>query len=291
MEADDLVFGFVVDGQPRAYPRWIMVAYHVVNDTINEVPVVVAHCEACSGSAAFSPVLDGFGGKALAFQIYGRARGTFSIYDYQSQTVWSPFTGRTLEGHLHPSRMERIPLVVESWENWVKRYPETEVVLASRLMIERREHGRGSGSGMGGGSVAPVFVPSANMDDTRLPYGTLVLGITNPQGDKALAFPLELLETQEGLLKYQFDDRHYLVQNIGGLAVVAFRLSEEQQNNTYHVISENPFSLGDDAGRTWDEFGKSLNGTTEQNDLEAADAYVTEWYEWVSSYPQTEIAD
>ena len=38
MEADDLVFGVVVKGQPRAYPRWVMVAYHVVNDTINDVP-------------------------------------------------------------------------------------------------------------------------------------------------------------------------------------------------------------------------------------------------------------
>ena len=75
-----------------------MVAYHVVNDTINYVPVMVARCEACSGSAAFNPVLDVFGDKALTFQNYGNANGTFNVYDYQAQTAGSPFTGRSTEG-------------------------------------------------------------------------------------------------------------------------------------------------------------------------------------------------
>src|SRR5262245_30457409 len=34
MESTDLVAGVVVNGHPRAYPLWVLVGYHVVNDTI-----------------------------------------------------------------------------------------------------------------------------------------------------------------------------------------------------------------------------------------------------------------
>ena len=283
MEPDDLVFGVVVNEQPLAYPRWVMVAYHVVNDT-------PAHCEACSGSTAFNPVLDGFGDKALTFQIYGNANGTFNVYDYQTQTVWSPFTGRSTEGPMHPTKMDRIPLVLEPWKDWIKRYPDTDVILASRLMIETREHGRGVHSQLGDDFVAPVFAPTANLEDIRLPYGTLIFGITNVQGDQSVAFSLEFLDTQEGLLKYSLAGQDYLLKKVGEFSVVAFRLSEKQRETAFHIVSESPFRLGDEQGSIWDEFGGSVNSGEDRGSLEAADGYFTEWYEWVSSFPQSEIA-
>ena len=126
MEDDDIVAGVVVEGQARAYPQWVLVAYHVVNDTIGNSPVLLAHCEICSGTSSFTPMVEDFEGRTLSFQIHGIAKGTFSVYDYQTQTVWSPFTGRTMEGALHPSRMDRIPLIVEPWGDWKKRFPDTE---------------------------------------------------------------------------------------------------------------------------------------------------------------------
>ena len=290
MDPDDLVFGVVVNGHPRAYPRWVMVAYHVVNDTIKDVPVMMAHCEACSGSAAFNPVLAGFGDKALTFQIYGNANGTFNVYDYQTQTIWSPFTGRTTEGPMHPTKMQRIPLVLEPWKDWIKRYPQTDVVLASRLMIETREHGRGVHSELGDNFVAPVFAPTANLEDTRLPYGTLIFGITNAQGDHSVAFSLEFLDTREGLLKYSLADQDYLLKKVGEFSVVAFRLSEEQRTTPFHLVSESPFRLGDEQGGVWDEFGRAVDTSEDRPDLKTTDGYFTEWYEWVSSYPRSEIA-
>ncbi|MCZ6768810.1 MAG: DUF3179 domain-containing (seleno)protein, partial [Acidobacteria bacterium] len=148
MKAEDLIAGLAVNGQARAYPLWILVAYHVVNDTIQDSPVMLAFCEICSGASSFRPVVDGFEEKSLSFQIHGIARGTFTVYDYQTQTVWSPFTGRTLEGRLHPSRMDRIPLIVETWGDWIKRFPDTDVVFASTKFKER-EHGRGENNLIG----------------------------------------------------------------------------------------------------------------------------------------------
>ncbi len=288
MDDEDIVAGVLVDGKARAYPLWILVAYHVVNDTINEAPVLLAHCEICSGASAFTPVLERFEGRTLSFQIHGIAKGTFSIYDYQTQTVWSPFTGRTFEGTLHPSRMDRIPLVLEPWEDWVKRYPETDVLFASRKFKER-EHGRGEHNQIGAEYLPDGFKNVANMEDTRLKANVLVFGVTNLAGDQSIAFPLDLLEGKE-VMKYEFAKESYLLKKMGGFTVVAFRLQRDQENRTYHQVSPSPFRLADDQGGLWDEFGNAVNETGEKRNLAPADGYMTEWYEWVSGYPESQIA-
>ncbi len=41
---------------------------------------------------------------------------------------------------------------------------------------------------------------------------------------------------------------------------------------------------------SFNEFGKASEEETGRRDLLIADGYLTEWYEWVSSYPASEIA-
>ena len=67
MKDDDIVAGVVVEGQARAYPQWVLVAYHVVNDTIGESPLLLAHCEICSGTSAFDPMVEAFEGQNPEF--------------------------------------------------------------------------------------------------------------------------------------------------------------------------------------------------------------------------------
>ena len=287
MRSEDIIAGVVVDGQARAYPLWIFGNYHVVNDTIGDTPVMLAYCELCSGSAACRPVVEGFEGRTLSFQIHGLARGTFTVYDYQTQTVWSPFTGRTLEGKLHPSRMERIPLMMETWGDWVKQYPDTEVVFASKKLRER-EHMSADHAQVGHPFIPQTFMDMANMSDNRLAANALVFGIANLEGNKSMAFPVEFLEGKQEVVKYPFDNAYYLLKEIGKFGVAAFRLQKDQEDKTYHQASQDPFRLADNEGRVWNEFGKSLNEKGE--DLAVADGYMTEWYEWVTGYPESEIA-
>ncbi len=136
---------------------------------------------------------------------------------------------------MHPTKMGRIPLVLEPWQEWIQRYPDTDVVLASRLMIQTREHGRGVHSELGDSFVAPVFAPTANLEDTRLPYGTLIFGITTTGGDPSVAFPLEFLDTWEGLLKYTLDGQDYLVKK--GWRVFSGGLPQDGLRPAYRTVS------------------------------------------------------
>ena len=58
LRPDDVVVGIVVGRHARAYPWWVLSQYHVVNDTVNRVPVYVGLCEVCSGASAFLPVVN-----------------------------------------------------------------------------------------------------------------------------------------------------------------------------------------------------------------------------------------
>ena len=48
-------------------------------------------------------------------------------------------------------------------------------------------------------------------------------------------------------------------------------------------------SHGDDEGGVWDEFGHTANEGG--GDLLVADGYFTEWYEWVSGWPESQVAN
>ncbi len=116
------------------------------------------------------------------------------------------------------------------------------------------------------------------------------LGVTNLEGDKSIAFPLDLLGKQDQVFKYRFADEHSLLQKIGEFGVVAFRLNEDPEKRTYQQVGDHPFRLGDDSAGLWDEFSKAVNETGNKGDFAVADGYFTEWYEWVSGYPAAEIA-
>jgi hypothetical protein len=290
MEDDDVVFGIVFNEHPRAYPQWVMASWHVVNDTIDESAVLFTHCEACSGSAAFVPVVEAYDGGPLSFQLHGIGHGTFTISDDQTRTVWSPFTGRSFKGVLHPARMNRIPLIVTTWGDWRKRFPDTEVLLASRDIIKSREHGHGKIFTIGYLSprLGRGLSEFANLADKRLEPNELVFGITNSDGSESIAFQLQSLEENEGLLRHTFAGEEYLLAKVSDFAVVALRLRKQEEARVYRQISLRPFRVGDDQGNVWNEFGHS--NEEDGQDLQIANGYLTEWYEWVSHWPETDIA-
>jgi hypothetical protein len=66
-------------------------------------------------------------------------------------------------------------------------------------------------------------------------------------------------------------------------------LYEKQEARLFRQISKLPFRVGDDKGSIWNEFGHDITGGGQG--LQVADGYLTEWYEWVNHWPETEIAN
>ncbi len=70
------------------------------------------------------------------------------------------------------------------------------------------------------------------------------LGVTNLEGDRSIAFPLDLLGKQDQGFKYRFADEYSLLKKIGEFGVVAFRLDEDPEERTYQRLAIIPSDLG-----------------------------------------------
>ncbi|MFC1852088.1 DUF3179 domain-containing (seleno)protein [candidate division CSSED10-310 bacterium] len=284
MQPDDIVIGIVVVGQARAYPWWILSNYHVANDTVvGHTAVYVALCELCSGSAAFSPVLEELVGP-LSFQITGIAAGTFQISDFQTQSQWHPFTGICVGGALAGRRLQRIPSVMTRWELWQRQQPETDVIYASSKM-RQREHGARA-TQIGHPDMFRAAAPGFN--DHRLATNELIYGLRGAREGSGLAFLLRDLKkhdhietTWEGLPVLIFLREDY--------QVMAYVRELETGVLSFDSLGKETLEFRDQTGTIWNMWGEAISGPNAGEKLRPVGGYLTEWYEWATGCLDTEI--
>lgn len=283
MKPDDLVIGVLVAGHARAYPWWIIANYHVVNDTVGDAPVYVALCELCSGAAAFSPIVAELPRRPLTFQITGAASGTFQVSDIQTLSQWHPFSGECVAGSLRGRRLKRIVSVMTRWDKWKKLHPSTEVVYASSRMRTRKHGARPAEMGH-----PNRFQYDVNLDDKRLPTNELVFGVVGTEAGTGLAFPLRALRGKSHV-EVTYQGRPLLILLREDYQVTAFLRQVGDTVLSFEPLPHDASKLRDQAGTVWDQWGRAVAGPSQGEELEAARGYLTEWYEWVSGFPQTRI--
>ncbi len=76
----------------------------------------------------------------------------------------------------------------------------------------------------------------------------------------------------------------------GEYCAFGFERQFEDQVLTFQVHSEQPFQIRDNqSGTIWNESGQAIEGPFQDRRLRPASGYVTEWYEWSTQLPVTEI--
>lgn len=299
MNDRDTVVGVFVGGQARAYPWWIMSNYHVVNDVVGTIPLLVTLCEACSASAAFDARVEGFTAPLdFSSANVGVGFGTFQISDSATGSVWHPFLGISRMGRLKGTRLRRLESKVTTWENWRALYPKTDVVFASDRM-RSREHGMLGSWEMGEPALVGVLATVANLKDKRLPTNAVVYGLIGSVDPGSLgtpkakgrAYPLESLRAPGQVIKDNFEGADVAIVRTSRFGVRAYKTELLGQKLDLNVVSENPVILKDQTGRQFDEWGFQLKDSGHRGELRLSpvNGYVTEWYEWVSAFPSSEI--
>lgn len=138
LEATEPVIGLIVNGKARAYPLRILMWHEIVNDTIGGVPVAVTYCPLCNSAVVFDRRFDD---QVLSFGTTGKLRNSdLVMYDRQTETWWQQFLGEGLIGKYTGETLKTIPARLESYENYVKRAPDGEVLVPSRP--GQRDYGR-----------------------------------------------------------------------------------------------------------------------------------------------------
>ncbi|MCC7196997.1 DUF3179 domain-containing protein [Candidatus Peregrinibacteria bacterium] len=129
---DDLVIGLDFDGWEteddpvKAYPIKILNWHEVVNDFLNESPVVITYCPLCNSAAVYNRMFDG---KVSEFGVSGSLlNNNLVLHDKLTETLWTQLQGYSLVGKSYPQKLVQVPSVVMSWKNWKTSHPQTVVL-------------------------------------------------------------------------------------------------------------------------------------------------------------------
>lgn len=125
---DELVLGVVSGGQSRAYPLNVLTgpAHEIINDTLGGRPIAATWCPLCYNGVVYARRLEG---RTLTFGVSGLLwNQSMVMYDAETNSYWSPWTGRAMQGPLKGTRLEALPGELTTWDAWRSAHPETTVL-------------------------------------------------------------------------------------------------------------------------------------------------------------------
>lgn len=176
-EDDDIVFGIVVNGEARAYPRQIMEVREMVNDTLGGRDLGIPYCTLCGAAQAYFTDELPDGVERPVLRTSGLLiRSNKVMYDITSGSVMDTFRGNAVTGPLAEKnfRMKQASVVTTDWASWKEAHPET-TVLVEELALGRDFDFRNNRDANG-----PIF-PVGNVDP-RLPVHEDIIGAITASG-------------------------------------------------------------------------------------------------------------
>ena len=181
---EDLVFGIVIDGQARAYPKNIMEVHEMVNDTLGGRILAIPYCTLClSAQAYFTDDVEGF--RPLLRTSGLLSRSNKFMYDVTTFSAVDTFTGVAISGPLLDAgvTLNQTTVVTSTWAAWRAAHPDTTII------AEDGGIGRSYLANPLGGrdSAGPIF-PVGDVDP-RLGVHEVVLGVMDADGTP-VAFPV-----------------------------------------------------------------------------------------------------
>ncbi|MCK5433335.1 MAG: DUF3179 domain-containing protein [Gammaproteobacteria bacterium] len=120
------VLGISYHGIIKAYPINILNWHEIVNDQFNEEPVVITFCPLCGSGMAFSASING---KSHTFGVSGLLYNSdVLLYDRQTDSLWSQLMSKAISGPHKGRRLNSLPVIHTTWQDWKTRHPETLVL-------------------------------------------------------------------------------------------------------------------------------------------------------------------
>ena len=185
------IFGVVINGDARAYPKHIMEVHEMVNDTVGGRRIGMAYCTLCGSAQAYYTDIVPTGFDTLELRTSGLlSRSNKVMFDLHTFSVFDTFLGVALSGPLQDEEfeLEMLTVITTTWKEWKETYPETTIVAEDGGIgtIYPLDPLRGRDDD------GPIF-PIGEVDP-RLPVQAQVLGVVTPAG-QAIAFPVDQAQT------------------------------------------------------------------------------------------------
>ena len=182
LRGDAIVFGVVINGEARAYPRQIMEVREMVNDTLGGRDFAMPYCTLCGSAQVWltDNLPNGLGRPVL------RTSGLLSrsnkvMYDLHSKSIFDTFRGTADSGPLLDEgvQLEGHTVVTSTWAAWREEHPDTTVLTEDLALGSNFDFRNGRDAD------GPIF-PIGDVDP-RLAIQEDILGVIQSNG-QPLAF-------------------------------------------------------------------------------------------------------
>lgn len=200
---DAIVDTLVIDGQPRAYVRFITVWHEIVNEIAGGKPIAITYCPLTGSTLVFSGTLAD--GRTTTFGTSGMLyNSNLVMYDRATKSMWPQLTGVAVRGDRKGERLAEIGgAVTTTFGRWKAAFP------GGVVLSKDTGHARAYGTWPYGDydTSSGVMFPVRSSDD-RFPPKKLVVGVR--ANSAALAIP-----------KDEFAARKEANIEVGGRSLVA----------------------------------------------------------------------
>ena len=281
---EDLVIGFVVGNEARAYPHDILDWHEIINDHVAGVNISITYCPLTGTGIGWNREIDG---KVTSFGVSGLLYNSNLIpYDRSTNSNWSQIRLDCVNGALKGREVETFPLVETTWLTWKEMYPSTVVV--STNTGYNRSYGRYPYGGYRTENDLLIF-PVTNKDD-RLPGKERVHGILSSGTIRIYTFE----DFGDGITVINDDLQGRNVVVVGSKKdnfMVSF-LNDPGDGTTLSfspVEDAYPIVMSDGEGNKWDVFGRALDGPRTGSQLSTVSSFMGYWFSFAAFYPGLSI--
>jgi hypothetical protein len=277
------IFGIVVNGDARAYPKRILAWHEMALDRLGDVELAVVYCTLCGTVIPYKAEVGGvqrtFGTSGLLY------RANKLMFDRESMSLWSTLDGKPVIGELagQPLTLEPVPVVTTTWGEWRTQHP-TSTVLSIDTGHDR-DYSEGAAYRDYFSTDRLMFrVPKV---DTRLKNKDEILGVLVPAvggGRQAIAFSADYL-SRERIHHQSVEGRHFVVLTTRRGANRVFELPSADARIRSWV---NDGLVRDSQGGQWRVTEEALvHETAPEHRLPRVAAFRAFWFGWYAQFPDT----
>ncbi|MDR9415108.1 MAG: DUF3179 domain-containing protein [Gracilimonas sp.] len=288
------VIAFQLNNIARAYPLQVLIWHEIVNDQIDEIPILVTFCPLCYSAIVFDRRIEG---ETLEFGVSGFLRHSDMImFDRKTESFWQQFTGEAVVGDYTGTRLKILPSQIMSFNQFRAIHPDGKVL--SKETGHQRPYGKNPYVGYDDVNNTPLFIDEPQ--DGRLKPMQKVVGIQVKDAQKAYPYSIT---REENIIHDEFNGTQIVVFHTDGArsAMDASRISESREDGTSGAFNRNvndqtlTFSFEDgiitdnQTGSRWTISGKAIEGPLEGHQLEQlifGDYFA---FAWLVFWPETEI--
>jgi hypothetical protein len=225
----------------------------------------------------YSRIIDG---EEYTFGVSGKLiMNVLVMYDRQTGSLWSQLLGEAVEGELQGTKLEFMPSLQTTWEDWKAQNPNT-VALRKGYYGDRDPYDSYYASNQTG------VIGQAVLDD-RLYVKEFVVGV-ELKGDP-VAFPFGVLN-EESVVNYEVGGEPILVVfNTETGTGVVYKREVDGQVLTFSQV-EGTTITDAETGTTWNGLtGEALDGSLAGSTLTRIKSTASFWFGWKDWYPESEI--